>query len=84
MFFYIWSLKIFKNMASTTHLYLCAFLLVTVPTISQNLLNTSTWTVGSGSVSGFSKIGETSENIFYAQKYISIHTGGLHFTESAK
>ncbi|MDC0634792.1 hypothetical protein OAP33_00975 [Flavobacteriaceae bacterium] len=55
-------------MASTTHLYLCAFLLVTVPTISQNLLNTSTWTVGSGSgsVSGFSKIGETSENIFYA------------------
>jgi hypothetical protein len=29
---------------------------------SQNLLNTSNWTIGSGSVSGFAKNGLTSEN----------------------
>ena len=29
---------------------------------SQNLINTSSWTVGSGSVSGFGQHGETSEN----------------------
>ena len=33
-----------------------------VITSAQNLLNTSTWTVGSGSVSGFSQNGATSEN----------------------
>ena len=31
-------------------------------TNAQNLLNTSTWTVGSGSVSGFGQNGSTSEN----------------------
>ncbi|NMH89895.1 T9SS type A sorting domain-containing protein [Flavivirga algicola] len=30
---------------------------------SQNLLNTNTWTVGSGSVTGFSQNGSTTENI---------------------
>ena len=31
-------------------------------TNAQNLLNTSTWTVGSGSVSGFGQNGSSSEN----------------------
>ena len=30
---------------------------------AQNLLDTSTWTVGSGSVGGFSRNGEVSENV---------------------
>jgi len=44
--------------------HLCVILICIVPFISfsQNLLNTSTWTVGSGSVSGFSQNGATSEN----------------------
>ena len=39
------------------------FFLSFIPLSAQNLLNTSTWTVGSGSVSGFSQNGATSENI---------------------
>lgn len=39
---------------------------------SQNLLNTSTWTVGSGSVSGFSQNGSTTENI---REYGANHIG---------
>lgn len=46
---------------SSTYLFLL-FCLTCVPINSQNLLNTSTWTVGSGSVSGFSQNGATSEN----------------------
>lgn len=46
---------------SSTYLFLL-FCLTCVPMNSQNLLNTSTWTVGSGSVSGFSQNGATSEN----------------------
>ena len=46
---------------SSTYLFLL-FSLTCVPLNSQNLLNTSTWTVGSGSVSGFSQNGATSEN----------------------
>lgn len=46
---------------SSTYLFLL-FCLTCVPINSQNLLNTSTWTVGSGSVSGFSQNGSTSEN----------------------
>lgn len=39
-------------------------LLLSLPFLSkaQNLLDTSTWTIGSGSVSGFSQNGNTSEN----------------------
>ena len=40
---------------------LCALLLCNA-LISQNLLDTSTWTIGSGSVTGFSKYGRTAEN----------------------
>ena len=47
-------------------LRLCIVLLVFVFSFSlakaQNLLDTSTWTIGSGSVSGFSQNGATSEN----------------------
>lgn len=32
-------------------------------TLSQNLLDTSTWTIGTGSVSGFTKYGNTNENV---------------------
>ena len=46
---------------STTYLFLL-FCLTCIPMSSQNLLNTSSWTVGNGSVSGFSQNGATSEN----------------------
>lgn len=39
---------------------------------AQNLLNTNTWTVGSGSVSGFSQNGATAEN---SREYGSNHAG---------
>ena len=42
---------------------LIAFLLSNISiTLSQNLLDTSTWTVGSGAVTGFSNNGTTTEN----------------------
>lgn len=51
-----------KNNSMKTKL-LIAFLLSNISfTFSQNLLNTSTWTVGSGSVLGFNQNGTTSEN----------------------
>ena len=46
---------------STTYLFLL-FCLTCIPMSSQNLLDTSTWTVGTGSVSGFYQNGATSEN----------------------
>ncbi|QTD36384.1 T9SS type A sorting domain-containing protein [Polaribacter batillariae] len=42
--------------------YVVAFLVTSFSVNSQNLLNTNTWTVGFGSVSGFSQNGATSEN----------------------
>jgi len=45
-----------------TVLLLSVFILSFNLISAQNLLNTSTWTVGSGSVSGFSQNGSTSEN----------------------
>lgn len=44
-------------------LYIVGFWMLSFPTFSKNLLDTSTWTIGSGSVSGFSQNGSTSENI---------------------
>lgn len=43
-------------------LFLCLSTLFSWTCLGQNLLNTSTWTQGSGSVSGFSQNGSTSEN----------------------
>ena len=43
-------------------LYVVAFYVISFSLNSQNLLNTNTWTVGSGSVSGFGQNGSTSEN----------------------
>jgi hypothetical protein len=44
---------------------------------SQNLLNTSSWTVGSGSVTGFSQYGTTSEN---SRNYIISPSGHASIT----
>ncbi|WGH75909.1 T9SS type A sorting domain-containing protein [Tenacibaculum tangerinum] len=46
----------------TRLLYVVVFLTITFSSNSQNLLNTNTWTVGSGSVSGFGQNGTNSEN----------------------
>ena len=43
-------------------LYVVLFCVTAISVNSQNLLNTNSWTVGSGSVSGFSQNGATSEN----------------------
>lgn len=43
-------------------LFLCLSTLFSWTCLGQNLLNTSTWTQGSGSVLGFSQNGSTSEN----------------------
>ena len=43
-------------------LYVVAFLVTSSSLNSQNLLNTNTWTIGSGSVNGFSQRGNNSEN----------------------
>lgn len=46
----------------TKLLYVVALLATSFLLHSQNLLNTNTWTVGTGSVSGFGQNGSTSEN----------------------
>lgn len=46
----------------TKLLYLVIICVTSFSANSQNLLNTNTWTIGSGSVSGFSQNGNTSEN----------------------
>jgi len=50
-------------MKLTSTYLLLLFCLSCVLMSAQNLLDTSTWTVGSGSVSGFSQNGATNENI---------------------
>lgn len=54
-----------------TVLLLSVFILSFTPILAQNLLDTSTWTVGSGSVSGFSQNGSTSENTPAAARILS-------------
>jgi hypothetical protein len=49
-------------MVSTKLFFVSIFLLQSFFTFSQNLLNTSTWSVGYGSVTGFTKIGGQYEN----------------------
>ncbi|WP_460220182.1 T9SS type A sorting domain-containing protein [Psychroserpens sp. MEBiC05023] len=46
-----------------SHFLVLLIFLIPTSNFSQNLLDTSTWTVGSGSVVGFSQHGVTSENI---------------------
>ena len=54
--------------------FFCMILICAISPIvnSQNLLDTSTWTIGSGSVTGFSQYGSASENV---REYGTIHNG---------
>lgn len=50
------------NLKLLSYCLVLMFSLSFIPLSGQNLLDTSTWTVGNGSVSGFSQIGASSEN----------------------
>lgn len=52
-----------KKAMKTKLLYVVTFLVTSFSLTSQNLINPSSWTVGSGSVAGFSQYGNSSENI---------------------
>lgn len=51
-----------KSLSYVLGFFLC-FFLNSERFYAQNLLDTSTWTIGNGSVSGFSRNGQVSENV---------------------
>jgi hypothetical protein len=61
-----------KSIINPSLLMVLFILSVSTALYAQNLLNTNTWTVGSGSVSGFSQNGATAEN---SREYGLNHAG---------